>query len=202
MSIEMHVLALTLAYAALGTLLLIVLMHVALPRAVTITLVAAMTAFYAAVFFQSQSLLGWAAATALPQRFKVLWTRVVEPDPSRQFAGAIYLWVEELDEHNIPSGEPRAYVVPYSPVLAHKATTAQAEIKKGNLQGGMRQAFMPTFADAGLEGTNVRNILQGAMPGGDASGGGVFDPAALGGQSKSVDLIPLPKPLLPPKGDP
>ena len=37
-----------------------------------------------------------------------LWTRVVEPNPSQQFAGAIYLWVEELDERNIPSGEPRA----------------------------------------------------------------------------------------------
>jgi hypothetical protein len=53
-----------------------------------------------------------------------------------------------------------------------------------------------------VEGVNVRNVSQGAMPGGDPSGGGVFDPAALGGQSKSVDLIPLPKPLLPPKGDP
>ena len=110
--------------------------------------------------------------------------------------------VEELDERNIPSGEPRAYVLAYSAALADKAATAQAEIKKGNPQGGMRQTFMPTFAASGLEGVNVRNVSQGAMPGGDPSGGGVFDPAALGGQSKSVDLIPLPKALLPPKGDP
>ena len=204
MSIEMHVLALTLAYAALGTLLLIVLAHVAVPRGVKVALVAAMTAFYAAVFFFSQSLLGWAAATAVPERFQVLWTRVVEPDPSRQSAGAIYLWVEALDDRNIPSGEPRAYVVPYSAALADKTAMAQAEIKKGNPQGGLRQAFMPTFAGpgSGVEGANVRNISQGAMPGGDASGGGIFDPSALGGQSKSVDLIPLPRPLLPPKDSP
>jgi hypothetical protein len=202
MSMQMHVLGLTLAYAALGTLLLIILMHVAIAQAVKVALVTAMTAFYVAVFFVSQSLLGWAADTAMPERFQVLWTRVVEPNLSRQSGGAIYLWVEELDERNIPSGEPRAYVLAYSAALADKAATAQAEIKKGNPQGGMRQTFMPTFAASGVEGVNVRNVSQGAMPGGDPSGGGVFDPAALGGQSKSVDLIPLPKPLLPPKGDP
>lgn len=202
MNMQMHVLALTLAYAALGTLLLIILVHVAIPRSVKVALVAGMTAFYPAVFFFSQSLLGWAAATAVPERFQVLWTRVIEPNPARQSAGAIYLWVEELDERNIPSGEPRAYVVPYTPALADKAATAQAEIKKGNPQGGMRQTFMPTFAASEVEGVNVRNVAQGAMPGGDPSGGGVFDPSALGGQSKSVNLIPLPRPLLPPKGDP
>jgi hypothetical protein len=125
----------------------------------------------------------------------------VEPNPSRQFAGAIHLWVEELDERNIPSGEPRAYVVPYSASLAAKATTAQTEIKKGNSQGGTRHAFIPMMTAGAVAGVNVRNVSQGA-PGGDPSGGGLFDPAALGGQSKSVDLIPLPKPLLPPKDDP
>ena len=38
-----------------------------------------------------------------------------------------------------------------------------------------------------------------APPGGDPSGGGLFDPAFLGAQSKSVTLEPLPKPKLPPK---
>jgi hypothetical protein len=51
-------------------------------------------------------------------------------------------------------------------------------------------------------GVNVTSVSRGATPGGDPSGGGLFDPAALGGQSKSIDLIPLPKPLLPPKDDP
>jgi hypothetical protein len=204
MSIQMQVLSLTLAYAALGTLLLIVLVHLAIPRTAKMLLVASMTACYAAVFFFSQSLLGWAAATEVPERFQVLWTRVVEPNPSQQSPGAIYLWVEELDERNIPSGEPRAFIVPYSATLADKASTAQAEIKKGNPQAGTRQAFVPTYGvgDGAIAGVNVRNVSQGAMPGGDPSGGGLFDPAALGGQSKAIDLIPLPRPLLPPKDDP
>ena len=126
----MHVLGLTLAYAVLGTLLLIVLMHVAIARAVKVALVTAMTAFYVAVFFVSQSLLGWAATTAVPERFQVLWARVVEPNLSRQSGGAIYLWVEELDERNIPSGEPRAYVLAYSAALADKAATRRRRSRR------------------------------------------------------------------------
>ena len=202
MTMQMHVLFLTIAYAALGSMVLIVLARLAIPRSIKIAVIAAMGFFNVAVFFWSQSLLGWSAATAVPEKFQVLWTRVVEPNPSQQFAGAIHLWVEELDERNIPSGEPRAYVVPYSASLAAKAATTQTEIKKGNSQGGTHHAFIPTMTAGAVEGVNVRNVSQGAAPGGDPSGGGLFDPAALGGQSKSVDLIPLPKPLLPPKDDP
>ena len=202
MTMQMHVLYLTIAYAALGSMVLIVLARLAIARSIKIAVIAAMGLFNVAVFFWSQSLLGWSAATAVPQKFQVLWARVVEPNPSQQFAGAIHLWVEELDERNIPSGEPRAYVVPYSASLAAKAATTQTEIKKGNSQGGTHHAFIPTMTGGEVEGVNVRNVSQGAAPGGDPSGGGLFDPAALGGQSKSVDLIPLPKPLLPPKDDP
>ena len=205
MTMQMHVLYLTIAYAALGTVLLIVLARVSIPRGVKIALIAGMGAFNVAVFFWSQSLLGWSAGTAMPERFQVLWTRVIEPNASKQFPGAIHLWVEALDERNIPSGEPRAYVVPYSSALARKTAEAQSEIKKGNAQGGKAGAvdLAPNVVSGGpeetLEGVNIRMLSQGATPGGDPSGGGVLDPSSLGGQSRSIDLIPLPKPLLPPK---
>lgn len=205
MTVQMHVLYLTIAYAALATVLLIVIARVDLPRGVKVAVIAAMGVFNVAVFFWSQSLLGWSAATAMPDRFQVLWTRVLEPNASKQFPGAIHLWVEALDERNIPSGEPRAYVVPYSAALAQKTAEAQSEIKKGNAQGGKAGAVdLPpsigsTATEGAIEGVNIRMLSQGATPGGDPSGGGVLDPAALGGQSKSIDLIPLPKPLLPPK---
>lgn len=204
MTAQMNVLCLAAAYAALGAIQLVILARLPIPRAAKLLAIAAMGAFNVGVFFWSQGLLGWSAATAVPEKFQVLWMRVVEPNPSKQFAGAVHLWVEELDERNIPSGEPRAFVVPYSPQLAAKAAVAQAEIKEGNAQGGTRHAFTPQLGTGGgaPQGANVHNISQGAQAGGDPSGGGLFDPAALGGQSKSVDLIPLPKPLLPPKDDP
>jgi hypothetical protein len=201
-TLQFHVLYLTIAYALLGTLLLGILSQLEIPRSAKVAAIVAMGAFNIAVFFWSQGLLGWSAASAVPDRFQLLWARVVEPDPSRNLDGSIHLWVEALDEHNIPSGEPRAYVLPYSASLASKAAMAQTEIKKGNAQGGTGHSFDRNFVSAAPEGVNVRNVSQGAAPGGDPSGGGVLDPSALGGQSKTVDLIPLPKPLLPPKDDP
>lgn len=205
MTMQLHVLYLTIAYAALTTLLLVLLSRTDLPRLAKYTAIAGMTSFNIAVFFWSQGLLGWSAATAVPERFQLLWARVVEPDPSRSLPGSIHLWVEALDDRNLPSGEPRAFVLPYTVALANKAASAQDEIRKGNPQGGTAHAFEPNFAPGASgapEGANVRTVTQGAMPGGDPSGGGVLDPSVLGGQSKSVDLIPLPKPLLPPKDTP
>jgi hypothetical protein len=199
MTMQAHIVLLTTAYAALGALLLVVLVRLAIPRPVKIAAIGAMSVFNICVFFWSQGLLGWSSATAVPNQFQLLWSRVVEPNPSRGQAGAIHLWVETLDENNLPSGEPRAFVLPYSPALAAKATEAQTEIKKGNPQGGRAEIFAPNSDAVAVEGVNVRVLSQGVPLGGDPSGGGVLDPSALGGQSKSVDLIPLPKPLLPPK---
>src|SRR5689334_24939685 len=65
------------------------------------------SAFFVEVFFASKGLLGWPTDGALPARFQLLWSRVVEPDPKAGEAGAIYLWVEEVDGNNVPSGLPR-----------------------------------------------------------------------------------------------
>lgn len=200
MTPQTHVVLLTMAYAALGALLLMVLVRVSISRAAKLAAIGIMAALNVGVFFWTQALLGWSSATAVPGQFQLLWARVVEPNPARGLAGAIHLWVEALDENNIPSGEPRAYVLPYSPGLAVKAADAQSEIKKGTPQGGRSQTFAPDIEPSAIDGATVRTVTQGVTPGGDPSGGGgVLDPSVLGGQSKTVDLIPLPKPLLPPK---
>lgn len=199
MTMQTAVVLLTIAYAALGALLLVVLVRLSIPRPAKFAAIAVMAVLNIGVFFWTQGLLGWSSATAVPERFQLLWARVVEPNPARGLTGAIHLWVEALDENNIPSGEPRAYVVPYSPGLAIKAADAQAEIKKGNPQGGRSQTFAPDMEPTDIDGATVRTVTQGAAPGGDPSGGSVLDPSVLGGQSRTVDLIPLPKPLLPPK---
>lgn len=196
------ILGILLAYAALGTLLLIVLARTGVSRRFAISTVTAMTSLYIVTFYWVSGLLGWSAPLAVPDRFKVVATRVLEPDLVHKRPGAVHLWLEELDENNIPSGEPRAYLLPYSPEMASRVSTAQAEINKGNAQGGTSRTFTYGLGKGAPEGANVRTISQGVAAGGDPSGGGILDPAAIGGQSKSVDLIPLPPPLLPPKDDP
>lgn len=204
MTMQGHVVLLTIAYAALGALLLLVLARLPVAHGAKFAAIGAMCIFNIGVFFWLQSLLGWSSATAVPDRFQLLWARIVEPNPSRNSPGAIHLWVEALDENNIPSGEPRAFVLPYSPELASKAAVAQSEIQKGNPQGGygLTDNIAPPTRETALEGANSRTLTQGVAPGGDPSGGGLLDPSVLGGQSKVVDLIPLPKPLLPPKDAP
>src|SRR6266581_353859 len=76
--------------------------------------------FFVEVFFASKGLLGWPASGALPPKFQLLWTRVVEPDLKAGNRGAIYLWVEEVDGNNVPSGLPRSYQLPYSVKLADR----------------------------------------------------------------------------------
>ena len=195
MGLETGVLGLVLAYALLSTLLLAVMIYLPIPRWLKIGAILAASIFYVAVFFATQHLLGWSAPVAVPDRFQVLWTRVIEPNPSRNNPGAIHLWVEELDDANLPSGEPRAFRLPYSVDLARKVSTAQEEIDKGRPQGGRAQFWGEPSGDK----MGAAPVNAAAPPGGDPSGGGLFDPAFLGAQSKSVDLAPLPRPKLPAK---
>jgi hypothetical protein len=195
---QTSVVFLSLAYVLLSALLLVVLAQLAIPRLAKIAAILAASIFYLVVFFTTQGLLGWSAPVAVPARFQVLWTRVIEPNPARQEPGAIHLWLEELDEANLPSGVPRAYLLPYSAELARRVSAAQEEIEKGHPQGGRAQFFgSPSHA-----GTVTGPLNTSAPPGGDPSGGGLLDPSFLGGQSKSVDLVLLPKPVLPPKDVP
>ena len=193
--LESGVVGLALAYVLLSALLLVVMIFLPIRRILKIAAILVTSLFYIVVFFATQHLLGWSAPVAMPERFQVLWTRVIEPNPSRGNPGAIHLWVEELDAANLPSGEPRAFRLPYTVELARRVSTAQEEIEQGRPQGGRAQFFgAPSGERMGAAPVNAA-----APPGGDPSGGGMFDPAFLGGQSKSVTLAPLPKPKLPPK---
>ena len=80
--------------------------------------------FFVEVFYASKGLLGWPGTGTLPPKFQLLWTRVVEPDPKLDNRGSIFLWVEQVDENNVPSGLPRAYRLPYSVRLADRALKA------------------------------------------------------------------------------
>ena len=197
MNLQAEILGLSVAYALLGTLVLLGVARTRWPWAVKAGVIVLTSGFYVFVFLRTQGLLGWSAATALPARFEVLWVRTVEPDPTSNDPGAIHLWLEALDASNLPSGEPRAYRLPYSTRLARKAEVARVEIQAGHPQGGRAVDFgtgegeMPN-GPAGTAGAS-------AEPGGDPSGGGVLDPAFLGGDSRSVLFAPLPAPVLPPK---
>lgn len=152
------------------------------------------SAFFVEAFFASKSLLGWPASDALPPKFQLLWTRVVEPDLKAGSRGAIFLWVEEIDANNVPSGLPRSYRLPYSVQLADRTLKARDEIMAGNPQEG--------YADKMMEGDPASGTAAKANEqpeGGITSAGGRVDLDVPLEQIPRVGFRAKSNPLLPPK---
>ena len=160
------------------------------------TTIVVSSAFFVEVFFASKSLLGWpASSTPLPSKFQLLWTRVVEPDIKAGNRGAIYLWVEEVDGNNVPSGLPRSYRLPYSVKLADRTLKARDEIMAGNPQEGLAEDVAegdPTSSEASAKPDQQAD-------GGITSTGGKVELEGPIDQVPRVEFRPMSNPLLPPK---
>ena len=87
--------------------------------------------FFIEAYVFTHRLLGWPTNTELPGHFQVLWGKVEEPDKFTGADGAIYLWLDELDEYNIPLGVPRAHELPYSDRLAEAVLEVTEKIQEG-----------------------------------------------------------------------
>jgi hypothetical protein len=155
------VLAISIAYVVMAVLLLGMGLTSRFAWWIKAVVIVITSAFFIEAFFATRSLLGWPGSGQLPHRFQLLWTRVVEPDPKLGDPGAIYLWVEELDDNNVPSGTPRSFKLKYSPPLADQSNKAKDEIMAGNPQEGtaedMENADANTNKDAKLDQMNGPN---------------------------------------------
>jgi hypothetical protein len=200
-SLSSVILALSISYALVGALLLVVLTYARLPWSVKAAAVVVTSAFYIVSFISVRGLLGWASVDRLPVTFKLLQARIVEPHSLEGDPGAIYLWVEALDEANRPSGVPRAYRIRYSDRLAEKADKAAGEIAAGRPQGGRAADF--GAGEGGLLEAARELITPNAVidtSGGDPStGGGV---AAAPRPGDEISFTPLLPPRMPPKDEP
>jgi len=199
-SLQSVVLTLSISYALIGALLLVVLVYARLPWPAKAVAVIVTSAFYIASFVGVRGLLGWATIDRLPPSFKLLQVRIVEPHSLEGDPGSIYLWVEALDDGNRPSGIPRAYRLAYKDSLAQKSDKAASEIAAGRPQGG-RAA---DFGDGG--GSLLQAAREYITPGTilDTSGG---DPSTGGGllatpqDGDEVSFTPLLPPRMPPKDE-
>jgi hypothetical protein len=197
-NLQSVILMLSVAYALVGALLLVVVVYARLPWQLKAAVVVVTSAFYVASFVGMRGLLGWASVDRLPANFKLLQSRIVEPHSLEGDPGAIYLWVEELDDGNRPSGVPRAYRIPYSGRLADKTDKAQADIAAGRAQGGRA-------ADYGSGEGGLLNAVRAYITpntiietsGGDPSSGGGLTAVPQAGDE--VNFTPLLPPRMPPK---
>jgi hypothetical protein len=200
-NLQSVILTLSISYALIGALLLVILVFARLPWPVKALFVVVTSAFYIASFFGTRGLLGWATVDRLPATFKLLQVRIVEPHSLESDPGSIYLWVEALDDDNRPSGVPRAYRLPYTEPLAEKADKAASEVAAGRSQAGRAADF--GTGEGGLLAIARQLITPEAIletSGGDPSTGGGLAAAPRAGDG--VSFTPLLPPRMPPKDIP
>ena len=188
-------LAISAAYVVIGVLLLAIGLYSRFSWWVKAAAIVVTSAFFIEVFFATKGLLGWPQSGALPARFQLLWVRVVEPDRKIADPGAIYLWVEAVDQNNVPEGVPRSYRLPYTRPLADRSTKARDEILRGRPQQGSIEEM------GGDEGK--RDVGEATRETGRIEGGVValdLDQFKLLQQAERVQFAPMPAPTLPPKG--
>ena len=198
-SLQSVIVTLSVGYALLGALLLLVLVYARLPWPAKAFAVVVTSAFYIVSFTAAQGLLGWATQDKLPPSFKLLQARIVDPHTVDGDPGSVYLWVEALDDDNRPNGVPRAYRLPYTDALAEKTHAAENQIAAGRPQGGRAADFGTGeggLIDAAREYILPKTIVE--TSGGDPSTG-EFKPTPQGGEG--VSFTPLLPPRMPPKDE-
>jgi hypothetical protein len=196
-SLQSVVLTLSVSYALIGALLLVILIYTRVPWPAKAVVVVVTSAFYIASFIGTRGLLGWASIDRLPASFKLLQARIVEPHSVEGDPGSIYLWVEALDDGNRPSGIPRAYRIPYSDSAAGRTDKAASEIAAGRPQGG-RAADFGSGEGGLIEAVRAYitpNVVMDTSGGDPSTGGGLMAPRAGDG----VSFTPLLPPRMPPK---
>ena len=199
------VVGLALAYVALGVLLLWLCLGSRIAWWIKAAAIVVTSGFFVVAFFATNGLLGWPARGPLPGKFQLLWTRVVEPDARAGDAGAIYLWVEEVDDDNVPSGLPKSYRLPYSHALADRSLAARDEIMAGHpqlgLAGELAGADEPD-GEANRHDSGNPTATRPAAPAGERREAGAvrLDTDAALAQAQPVHFRPMPPPALPPKG--
>jgi hypothetical protein len=193
------IIALSIGYALIGALLLIVLVYARLPWPLKATAIVVTSAFYVVSFIGARGLLGWASSDRLPVSFKLLQARIVDPRTVEGDPGSVYLWIEALDDDNRPSGVPRAFRLPYSDKLAERTHEAAKQLAAGHPQGGRAADFGSGEGgtiDAAREYILPKTILE--TSGGDPSTGD-FKAAKEAGYG--VSFTPLLPPRMPPKDE-
>ena len=161
-------LTLTGAYALVAALLAYLVifsrLHVAVKAAATL----AVAALIPLTLNGIGELRGLPSDGPIPAAFKLHWARVVEPNALLGEKGQVFLWLEELDADNYPSGIPRAYQLAYDPDLVRKTEAALAKIGQGEeVQGTVSE--VPTD-DAGTADELAVEVAEGARTGTPNSG--------------------------------
>jgi hypothetical protein len=89
------------------------------------------TGVFIVAYVTITGLIGWPSPQAIPGRFSLLATRIIEPDKASGAPGHLYMWVEAIDDDNLPVSQPRNHEVVYTVKLANALYAAQQKLNSG-----------------------------------------------------------------------
>jgi hypothetical protein len=159
-------------YVLVTALLLVMLLRTRWPWRLKSAAVVLATLFCIVAYESWPSILGWPSGGDLPQKFNLVAVHVQPPEPITGTEGAIYLWITEFGRR---SAEPRAFRLPWEPLLREKALRAKERLGKNVPQVGEKKE------DEGEPGARAVGTDQ------------------LGQESAKLTFYDLPAPSLPDK---
>jgi hypothetical protein len=155
------------------------------------------TVFFGVTYSAISGLMGWPTTQKPPGRFNLISSRITEPDRRTHTPGHIFLWADELDINNIPSGVPRSYQIPYSQALARKVSDAQEKRDRGiDVMGRLAEL------DSQPRDERESDNRQGAARQDNGQQGPATDTVPFREEGGDLSFEDLPPVLLPAKGPP
>ena len=170
--------------------------------------------FCLSVGFSVSDFMGWPTDEDLPEKFRVYWLVIDEPDPKRDDGGNIYVWLQpDLETEGTHDSwhdyllsfydgdsEPRAYRLPYTRELHEQSQKALNTIMGGGAVGGTNGGLGKgdTEGEGSGEGEGEG---EGEGVGGDGAGGIGLRGRGGGGVSRNGGIMfhDLPPTKLPDK---
>ncbi len=133
------IILLTLAYVAIGALLLSLNLASRWSVWLKAAAIVLVSLFYFASYQGLRSLSGLPSSEEIPRNFRLLFVSIDEPDKRTGGEGAIYIWLRALqNDVQVTTGVPRAYRLPYSEALAENVEAALTQLQEGKRLNGKR----------------------------------------------------------------
>lgn len=126
---------LTLVYVFLGFALLVLCLATRWRWWVKALMVLLVSGFYFVGQHSFWLVSGWPTTDDLPRRFVLLSAVFDEPNPARGHKGAIFIWVNPIED-NQPLSMPRVHQLPYEPDLRRILGDGIKKARDGNTQIG------------------------------------------------------------------
>ena len=125
------ILTLTIAYGLLAAIAMLLLFNSRIPGILRGGLTVAVVVLMFLTYRGIGDLRGLPSDDMLPDKFRLYWAKIEEPDKLSGAPGSVFLWIRELDDDNYELGLPRAHKLPYSEELASLVIGAMQQIQAG-----------------------------------------------------------------------